>query len=202
MKNLDKQIENCRARFIFATNSMPTFVDKSDGIWRRMRVIEFPVTIPREERDVHLADTIIASELPGIVQWALEGLVEIVRDNDVYESPMSTARKAEHRLNCDREKSFLLEACKVEEDVFEPKDMLDATYTQWCRYNGRANPLSKVNFLKRVKEIYPHVEDCQRTFPPGSGRRVRCFSGIESLYEGVWREFDPPKEDDNPIRIN
>ena len=197
-KGRDVVEARCRARFVFATNSLPTFVDKTNAIWRRLRIIDFPVDLPQKEWDVHLARKIIASEMTGILHWALEGLMEIVRDGSVYESQTSASLKQQHRLNCDREKSFLLEACKTDEGVFEPKDMLYATYSKWCRYNGRSNPLSKVNFLKRVKEIYPQVEECQRTFPPGSNRRVRCLSGIELLYEGAWREFDPEIEEIKP----
>ena len=58
-----------------ATNNLPTISGMDDAIWRRIRVIEFPVQIPPERQDKTLADRLI-KELPGILQWALEGLGE------------------------------------------------------------------------------------------------------------------------------
>ena len=46
-----------------------------DSIWRRIRVIEFPIQIPLEQQDKTLADRLI-KESPGILRWALEGLSE------------------------------------------------------------------------------------------------------------------------------
>ena len=53
----------------------PTISGMDDAIWRRIRVIEFPVQIPPEQQDKTLADRLI-KELPGILQWAMEGLRE------------------------------------------------------------------------------------------------------------------------------
>ena len=58
-----------------ATNDLPEITGTTEAIWRRIRVIEFPVTIPPAEQDKGLADRLIA-ELPGILQWALHGLKE------------------------------------------------------------------------------------------------------------------------------
>ena len=53
---------------------IPT-ISGTEAIWRRIRVIEFPITIPPEEQDKRLADKLIA-ELPGSPQWAMQGCME------------------------------------------------------------------------------------------------------------------------------
>ena len=58
-----------------ATNDLPTISGMDEAIWRRIRVIEFPITIPSDQQDKDLADRLI-SELPGILQWAMQGLIE------------------------------------------------------------------------------------------------------------------------------
>ena len=57
------------------TNELPTISGTDEAIWRRIRVIEFPMTIPPEQQDKRLADRLI-SELPGILQWAMQGCIE------------------------------------------------------------------------------------------------------------------------------
>ena len=177
-KGLDKTLAKCRARFVFATNSMPTFVDKSDGIWRRLRVIDFPVTIPVEERDVHLADKIIRDELTGVFHWAMQGLVDIIQNGSVFESKQSQRTKDEHRKGCDKECMFIEEECVVtnDDDAYVPKEMLYTHYKFWCDRGGYKYPMSKVSFLKRLKDLHPDLTESQRTF--GDGNRVRCLVGI------------------------
>lgn len=56
----------------FATNHKPTIRGTDTGIWRRIRLVPFTVTIPPEKRDHHLPER-LAAEAPGILSWALEG---------------------------------------------------------------------------------------------------------------------------------
>jgi putative DNA primase/helicase len=58
-----------------ATNNLPTISGSDEAIWRRIKVIPFPVTIPDAERDRMLGDR-LARELPGICHWAMQGLGE------------------------------------------------------------------------------------------------------------------------------
>lgn len=56
-----------------ATNHRPIIRDHSKGMWRRLRPIEFKQSFDGERADPDLADKLKA-ELPGILNWALEGL--------------------------------------------------------------------------------------------------------------------------------
>ena len=53
-------------------NHKPSIRGADDGIWRRVRLIPFNVTIALEAVDPHLGDKLV-QELPGILNWALEG---------------------------------------------------------------------------------------------------------------------------------
>lgn len=176
-KGVDKYFAPCRARFIFACNSMPTFMDRSDGIWRRLRVIDFPVTVPAGERDVHLAEKIIAWELPGVLLWAMEGLVDVVRSGMVFESGRSVSLKEQHRFDCDKEKCFLHECCDLEPEAFVPKETLYAKYKFWCSNNGYRFPLSKNKYLRRIEEIHPDLQTTQELWEEDGSRR-RGFKGL------------------------
>lgn len=47
-KNEHKRIAHCKARFVFAANALPEFVDRSDAIWERLHIIDFPRQVPRD----------------------------------------------------------------------------------------------------------------------------------------------------------
>ncbi len=157
-KGKDKYDAKCRARFVMATNHLPGFADTSDGIWRRMRIIKYPNQITEEDRDAGLSETIIKSEMPGVLNWALDGLAMILQKSGVPDSPQALDIKRAHRKACDRERLF------VEETGYEPsddvlriscKDLYDE-YAGWARDNGyRAK--GKQNFLARLQQIMPTI---------------------------------------------
>ena len=73
-RHLYRDLFNYKPQFKLwlATNTLPTIVGTDEAIWRRIRVIPFSVTIPPDEQDKTLA-TRLAAELPGILNWALDG---------------------------------------------------------------------------------------------------------------------------------
>jgi putative DNA primase/helicase len=59
-------------KLFMAGNHKPVIRGDDDGIWRRIQLVPFEVTIPEAERDHDLAAKLRA-ELPGILNWAIEG---------------------------------------------------------------------------------------------------------------------------------
>ena len=57
----------------FAMNEMPFFKDTTDAFFRRLIPIRFEVTIPPQRQDRSLVRRIVASDLPGIFNWAIAG---------------------------------------------------------------------------------------------------------------------------------
>lgn len=53
-------------------NHKPTITGTDYGIWRRIKLVPFNVQIPENEQDQNLPEKLRA-ELPGILNWALEG---------------------------------------------------------------------------------------------------------------------------------
>ena len=62
-----------KGKFLIITNEIPRITDKSNGIWRRMHVLPFTRSFDDDEADIDLEDKLTA-ELPGIFNWAMEGL--------------------------------------------------------------------------------------------------------------------------------
>jgi P4 family phage/plasmid primase-like protien len=154
-KNRDKYPAKCRARFVMATNSLPTFVDKSDGIWRRLRIIPFNEQITDEEKDVNLAEKIIREEMPGVLAWALDGLAKIIRQGGVSDSESGRRAKDEHRAGCDHERQFMDENYTRggTNDRIKSTDLYEA-YKAWMNANGY-RALGAGKFKARVLDMFP-----------------------------------------------
>ena len=154
-KNKDKYSARSRARWVLASNSLPTFVDRSEAIWRRLRIIPFSIQIPESERDPDLAATIIRTELPGVAQWALEGLAEVIKMRGIPDSPDGKRLKDAHRLSCDHERLFITEHYEQGEDTDRIKGLdLYNEYRAWISENGY-RALGASRFYARIEEVLP-----------------------------------------------
>lgn len=153
-KGADKYYAKCRARFVLSANSLPTFVDRSDAIWRRLRIIPYPVQIPEAERVNGLADIIAATDMPGIAAWALAGLADVIRLGKVPDCPAGEAHKGRHRANCDHERQFLTEHYQQDADGRTEAKALYDQFRGWMADNGyKATGAGK--FYSRVEEVFP-----------------------------------------------
>jgi P4 family phage/plasmid primase-like protien len=175
-KHKDKTFFPCKSRFICAGNALPSFVDKSDGIWERLRIIEFPVQIPFDERDPNLAKDIIKNELPGVVQWALWGLADIITNNAVPETDRGNEIKEDHRRHCDHERLFLSErGYKSDDKSWIKPDEIYCDYKEWMISNGYRG-MSKGNFNRRVEALLK-VEI--GTVRDDAGDYLRAWKGVK-----------------------
>lgn len=82
------------AKMVFNANILPSSVELSHGYFRRFLIINFDQTIPEKERDLTLANRIIATELAGVLNWVVEGAKRL-QQNKAF----SACRKSEDTLN-------------------------------------------------------------------------------------------------------
>ena len=77
-KNRNPFSFQCNARLLFSCNSIPkNYGDRSDGFYRRLLIMRFNKTVPKEKRDPNLIDKFRA-EADGIFLFALEGLKRLI----------------------------------------------------------------------------------------------------------------------------
>ncbi|MCL4225568.1 MAG: bifunctional DNA primase/polymerase [Myxococcales bacterium] len=62
------------AKIVVAANSRPRVGGVDEGIWRRLRLVPFPVVVPEADRDPDLLDK-LKTEASGILAWAVRGAV-------------------------------------------------------------------------------------------------------------------------------
>jgi len=144
-----------QGKWLILANHVPWLTDQSPGFWRRFDIIPFDVCVPESERDPMLADRIIASELSGVLLWALEGVLRLLargRFDTTIPLPMqatlATARAETNSVQAwvaDMEISAGAVASTSKARVYD-------AYSGWCRANGMA-PFASPKFWKRIPDI-------------------------------------------------
>lgn len=172
------------ARLVLATNNVPRFSDKSDGLWRRMLLIPCAVRISEGEavRGMDKEEWWQErGELPGIFNWALAGLVDLRREGG-FTVPQSCATALDEvRLECNPARLFLLENYKTASGC-EFKQAVYQRYVEWCRERNY-KPFADRGFGKEVKRVFKTVRDGKAT-NAATGRRENSYDGLEMIYEG------------------
>ena len=111
-------------------NHKPVIVGTDEGIWRRIRLIEFTVYIPDDEVDGKLPQK-LEDELPGILRWAVEGCLKWQREG--LSTPVKVkAATAAYRANMDILGQFIDACCVVGKQYEAPFASLYSAYEKWC----------------------------------------------------------------------
>jgi len=144
------------ARLIVATNSRPRFADRSDGIWRRMIYMPFRIQIPKEDRMPGLDraeewTTAWVDQMPGILNWALEGLRRLRRNERFTESEVCSIAIEEYRVFSNPVLAFLDDYVEESEVGQISANKLYEVYRAWCSETGH-RPLANNVFGKGVFE--------------------------------------------------
>lgn len=170
------------AKLIIATNVRPPFRDRTLGLWRRLALIPFPVTVPLEKQDPTLVDQ-LAEELSGILNWALDGLQSLRRRGQFEESAVSLKAKNEFQHEANPVRVFLDEQCLVDPNGTIPITNLYLNYKLFCEENGY-HPLNEAHLGREVRLVFPHIKRNRVTkkFPPYNNDRPYVYQGI------IWRQ--------------
>lgn len=116
------------------TNHRPDVRGSDAGMWRRIRLVPFEITIADEEQDKQLPAKLLA-EADGILSWAVAGCLRWQRGGLTEPLAVSLATAA-YRAEQDAVADFLGDRCELEGDAStSAADLYDA-YSKWCADNG------------------------------------------------------------------
>ena len=96
------------AKMIFCLNELPRTNDRSDGYFRRFLIVPFKVQIPKSKIDPKLAKTIISSELPGIMNWVLDGMERLIKQQGFTESELCQKELEKYKVGKVKNKISLI----------------------------------------------------------------------------------------------
>jgi len=152
-------------------NHKPNIKGTDEGIWRRIKLIPFLVTIPEEERRPHhelMAD--FELEKSGILNWILDGW----KDYQIKGlNPPEVVKKAtsDYRDEQDVLIDFIAEYCELSSINTIIASELLQKYHEWCKKMGES-PLTKNKFYSRIGQI-----DGVKSY--NGNRNQKCFKGID-----------------------
>jgi putative DNA primase/helicase len=116
-------------KLVVAVNHKPVVRGTDHGIWRRLRLVPFTVTIPEEEQDKALASK-LAREYPGILAWAVQGCLEWQKDGLRCPDEVKAATD-EYRQEQDVLGEFIRECCVVGANERERAKVLFDAYQKY-----------------------------------------------------------------------
>jgi putative DNA primase/helicase len=137
-KHRDAEEVTPTAKIVWAMNEAPRIANTTSGIFRRVKIVEFPALEGERDPDVK---EYVKSEGAGILNWALEGLARL-RERGGFEFPKSVVTAtAEFEKANDLPAQFVEEECAVGASLEVATNMLYSRYKGWCEDNGH-RPMS------------------------------------------------------------
>jgi len=183
------------AKHIFSANQLPDAEEDDGAFYRRVLLVPFPTTIPREQRDKSLDDK-LQSELPGILNWALDGLSRLLAQ-DGFTGDMSVHETAETwdkwGSTVDRFAKVCLETSV--DGKPKPKSEVYQIYQRFC--DDENFPAETQRQLTRRLKTEHGVEDGHATV---DGRQQRCFLNVE--YTSRAEQYQGGDDDPNGSGID
>ncbi|MFC1613920.1 phage/plasmid primase, P4 family [Gemmatimonadota bacterium] len=137
-------------KIVLVTNNLPKIQERTEAIWRRIKLVPFNVTIPAEERNPNLLDD-LKEELPGILNWALTGCLKWQKQG--LNEPSSILQLTERYIDkCDPLGRFFRDCCECDSQYKVHTSDLQNAYKGWCRENGEFEVGSHV-VANRLREF-------------------------------------------------
>lgn len=116
------------------TNHKPPIKGTDKGIWRRLRLVPFTVSIPKAEQDRELPQKLV-KEYPAILGWMIEGL-KAWRKVGLLPPAAVLDASEQYRLEMDTLADFLADRCEVNLSGTAENALIYASYSEWAKDNG------------------------------------------------------------------
>ena len=146
-----------RCKLLFATNGQLKSQDTSDGLLRRLCIVNFtqsfvdhPTKPNERRRDTTLTPRLL-SNLPAIFNWCLEGYLILLRTRDFTTMEDEETTKAEFMEASNPLITFLKD---TEPQGRISKNELYQSYQDWCQEAGHKQG-SRTYFTREIKKILP-----------------------------------------------
>lgn len=141
-----------------ATNSLPQINNSDYGIWRRIMAIPFNRTFSVEEQDKTLQSKLM-EELPGILNWAIQGCFEWQREG-LNPPKIVQDQVAEYKSAMDSISQFIKDECELGVDCSHTASQFYSEYRSWCLAVGK-KPKNQTAFKRALEATKVSIRSAQ-----------------------------------------
>ena len=144
-------------------NGFPKIDGTDNGIWRRMFVVHWSVTIPPEERrefDEFVDD--LLTEAPGILNWLIAGALDYLAHGLVVAEPIAAATQA-YREDMDPIGRFVADCVEAAPGERVGARLMYESYKSWCAANA-VTASFETKFGRELSKRYTKVKGSTRSY--------------------------------------
>jgi putative DNA primase/helicase len=124
-------------KIFLGTNYQPHVRGTDAGIWRRLAIVPFIATIEEERKVADFRERVLRPEQPGILNWAVKGLMKWARDG--LRLPASVREAiAEYRSAMDAVAQWIEEKTDFDPASIVPVRLLHEDYVNWLGPHARS----------------------------------------------------------------
>tara|TARA_B100002003_G_scaffold124129_1_gene114562 strand:- start:116 stop:1135 length:1020 start_codon:yes stop_codon:yes gene_type:complete len=167
------------AKFIFSCNKIPEAHDDTTAFFRRWIILVFPNRFEADKENKSLLEELTTpEELSGFLNWSLEGLKRLKKNNWVFSYSKSTEEIREAYIRKSSPiQAFLMDRVADNPDAYISKKELFKVFAEYCR-SFKLPVVTQNTFYTNLPK-HKNVAEAKKKYPPGIGIRVNCYLGIE-----------------------
>ncbi len=200
-KNLPMIQAQIPVRFMMLSNLAPRLPDAGGAFASRVLALEIERSFFGNE-DRFLTERLI-QELPGILQWAIEGWQRLRARGHFEQPPTGAALLQELSHLSNPMQAFVQDRCELSADAETSTDELFVQWRKWCEEEGRQGVGEKSTFVRNMRAAHPELRSTRPT--NAKGTRMRALKGIRIVYkddpkpeQGSLLDDVPPPEEAPP----
>lgn len=179
----------------FAANNKPRTKGTDLGIWRRMQIVPWEITVAKADVDKKLPAKLLR-EAPGILNWCIEGCLEWQRIG-LSPPPRVLLATAEYRKEQDVLGQFFEESLVFEPGATIGRQVLRTAYDEWCKEQGNAFPVGPRKLkqaLHKAGAAEGTVWDKSESKTIAGWHGVRLVTSLDHIRRRLTNEALPPEE--------
>lgn len=177
-----------QAKFVFSVNLLPRVDDTSTATERRICAITFKNNYRKNPNYKLRSDMgLLAKELSGILNWMLEGAMDLQAKGNFIITEEQTQMLNEYRQENSSVEGFLFECIMLDPESSVDVPDLYAEYKKWSQSDGGRKVKANITFTKEVK-AYGMKNDRFILKPREHGSDEAKFIGIK--LNPLWSKQD------------
>ena len=140
------------------------------------RFLVLHMTESFEGREDRALEARLVTELPGILNWAIDGWKRLRARGKFVQPESGRALVEELKELSSRVSTFLTDACEIDPGYQEAIPHVYWAWCHWCDEQGESNPGSTRSLAKELRTVLPKLSSDKST--KRDGKTLKLFTGL------------------------